>query len=208
VPASLAHRERLALVSTAREVGPSAPTLCAEWDVRALLCHLVLRERRPWVAAGSSVPPLRGLAERVSTRLARRPFEELLDTVAEPAALLRRWEALNRLMNTVELFVHHEDIRRAQPGWTVRPLPPEDGAQLWRSVRQLGRLLVRPAGVPVVITDGRTVATLRGGPEPVTVSGAVSELTLFLFGRKQLDSLELDGPPARVAALRAADLHA
>lgn len=44
---SFARRERLALCDTALLVGPDAPTLCDPWDVKALLCHLLVRERKP-----------------------------------------------------------------------------------------------------------------------------------------------------------------
>ena len=48
-----ASRERAALVTTMRAVGPDAPTLCGDWTTRDLAAHLVLRERRPDAAPGS-----------------------------------------------------------------------------------------------------------------------------------------------------------
>ena len=30
------------------------------------------------------------------------------------------FEPIDTLANTVEFFVHHEDVRRAQAGWTPR----------------------------------------------------------------------------------------
>ncbi|HEY4794287.1 MAG TPA: maleylpyruvate isomerase N-terminal domain-containing protein, partial [Mycobacterium sp.] len=51
-----AQRERSALVSTFRLVGPDAPTLCAGWKTRDLAAHLVVRERRLDATPGISLP--------------------------------------------------------------------------------------------------------------------------------------------------------
>ena len=73
-----AARERAALVTTMRDAGPDAPTLCGEWTTRDLAAHLVLRERRPDAAAGIMIPALAGYTARKqqhltdTTRLAGR----------------------------------------------------------------------------------------------------------------------------------------
>src|SRR5690606_2854754 len=43
--------ERAALVATARDTDPDAPTLCEGWTARHLLAHLVEREHQPWLVA-------------------------------------------------------------------------------------------------------------------------------------------------------------
>src|SRR5690606_3490565 len=43
--------ERAALVATARDTDPDAPTLCEGWTARHLLAHLVEREHQPWFVA-------------------------------------------------------------------------------------------------------------------------------------------------------------
>ncbi|MDP2772836.1 MAG: TIGR03085 family protein, partial [Nocardioides sp.] len=115
---------------------------------------------------------------------------------------------VERLANTLEYFVHHEDLRRGQPGWEPRRLDAADADAIWRAVRLGGMALARPAGVPVVIrrTDSDATATLRRGDDPVTVTGQVSELALFLFGRSQVRDLSFEGPPERVTRLRSAAL--
>ncbi|MFT4084657.1 MAG: TIGR03085 family metal-binding protein [Nocardioides sp.] len=190
---SLASTERAALVDTARAAGPDAATLCAGWTVEDLVRHLALRER-PWLR----VPQLR--------QRSAAGFEELLTQVSTPPLALRLVTGLDRAMNTVEYFVHHEDIRREQPGWEIRELDPAQRAELWRSLKLLGRLLVRPAKVPVEITDGTTTLRLRGGDWPVTITGQVSELTLYLYGRRKVRGLEFDGPRNRVAQVKHASL--
>jgi len=185
---TFAQRERLALCDTALDVGPDAPTLCDGWRVSDLVRHLAVRER-PWLRLR---PP------------ADTSLESWVGLVRRPPAPLALVSRLDRALNTVEYFVHHEDIRREQPGWEVRTLDPAAERELWRSLTLLGRLLVRPAGVPVAIADGPARATLRGGDWPVTLDGPVSEITLYLFGRKKVRGLSFDGPANRVAAIKRA----
>ncbi len=47
------------------------------------------------------------------------------------------------LTNTLEFFVHHEDVRRAQPGWQPRDLPKEDQAGLWKNASLIARMRLR-----------------------------------------------------------------
>lgn len=201
----LARSERLALADLALNVGPDAPTLCSGWTVQDLVVHLLVRERRPLAAPGLLVPPLSGLVDRASARLARRPFGDLVQQLRTPPAPVRV-AAVERLVNTMEFFVHHEDVRRGQPDWSPRSLSADDEAQLWRALSMIGRGLVRPSGVPVVIASGSRRAVLRRGDDPVVLSGPVGEVALFLFGRRPAVGLDFDGPAERVAALRDADL--
>lgn len=203
---SLVRRERAGLCRTALAVGPDAPTLCEGWTVRDLVCHLLVRERMPWTAPGLVIPPLSALVDRATASLARRPFPLLVERLASTRRTAFAIERIDRVANTLELFVHHEDIRRAQPSWEPRVLGEASERELWGHLSAMGRVLARPAGVPVVITDGSRTATLRRGSEPVTVSGPVGELALFLFGRRQLGALSFDGPPAAVARLRRTSL--
>jgi len=137
-------------------------------------------------------------------------------------------EAFNR----VEYFVHHEDIRRAQPGWRPRELSEEFSAALWSRVRAQAKLVLRktPANVSVTATgfaggdqrgnlaggdqrgnlaggDQRgnlgTVTAGRGGPA-VALTGPPQELMLFLTGRQPHALVELAGPDAITARMRTA----
>lgn len=200
---SLAARERTALCDLALAVGPSAPTLCGRWQVRDLIAHLVLRERRTWLAGGILMPPLKGMTERATASLSATPFDELVERLREAPAHVR---AVEPVVNTLEFFVHHEDMRRAEPGWEPRALTVSDETALWRPLTVMGRGLVRPAGVPVTLKAGSRSAVLRRGQAPVVVNGAVSELALFLFGRQQIRDLDFDGPPEKISSLRNAQL--
>lgn len=200
---SLAAREREALSDLALALGADAPTLCAGWSARHLLAHLIVREREPWRAGGIVLPWLaRHTAARVDA-LAEQPLEDLVARVRSVPLPLR---LVDPLWNTLEYFIHHEDLRRAQTEWDIRPLTESDEAALWRMVVLMGRGLVRPAGVPVVISSGTRTAVLRRGEAPVRVLGPVSELALFLFGRSQVIGLTFDGPAASVERLERARL--
>lgn len=203
---SFARRERLALCDAALALGPDAPTLCDGWTVRDLVVHLLVRERRPWAMPGLFVKRLEPLVSRAAAGYAGKPLPELVARLRDPGLIPAAVPAVEKAMNTVEFFVHHEDVRRAQPDWEPRTLSSAEERELWRALRLLGRGLVRSAGVPVVVSDGTTTVTLRGGSEPVSVTGPVGELCLFLFGRSAHGELSFDGPPERVATLKAAGL--
>ena len=113
-----ARDERLALSALLDELGPDQPTLCAGWRTADLAAHLVLRERRPDAALGVLGGPLAGHTRRVQQRLTERtPFPELVGQIrtGPPRASLFAIPGADARANSVEYFVHHEDVRRAQP---------------------------------------------------------------------------------------------
>ncbi len=205
--ASFARRERRTLCDLALLLGSDAPTLCGDWTVKDLVVHLLVRERRPLGALGIVAPPLAGLTARSTARLLRRDFPVLVERLREPGLVPFALGPIEVAMNTVEHFVHTEDLRRAQPDWGPRDLPDGDEDALWRALGPFGLLLGRSAGVPLRIarSDRDSSRTLARGPDPVTVTGRPSEITLFLFGRDQAD-VDLVGPEPAVARLRTADL--
>jgi uncharacterized protein (TIGR03085 family) len=200
----MSQRERTALCDTALQVGEDQPTLSGEWTVKDLVVHLLLREGSP-AAAGIFVSPLARLTELESRRIGRRDFTVLVEKLRSgpplysPAAVPR----LDRILNTLEYFVHHEDIRRAQPGWEARVLPDADEKLLWAMVRHAGKGLTRGAPVGVAIRNATTGSThrLRSGENTVTVTGLPSEVTLYVFGRRPQADVELSGDAAAVAGL-------
>ncbi len=210
---SLARRERAALCDLALALGPDAPTLCEGWTARDLVLHLLVRERHPLVALGQAVPALARVGEPARERLAGSDLPALVGRLRSPRGTPFAVPVLDRLANSVEFFVHHEDLRRARSGWSPRPLAPADADIAWSSLTRMGRLLVRraPVGVRVVRADTGRSAVLRrgtGGPDGdgVTVTGPVSELLLFAFGRREVRDLAFDGAESAVEALRGADL--
>lgn len=205
---TLARRERHDLCDLALVVGADAPTLCGDWTAHRLIAHLHVREHRPLGALGILVPPLAGLTDRAMGRAERTDFGVLVEKVRSPGLTPYALKPVEVLANTLEYVVHHEDLRRADPSWAPRELSSGDLAAVWRAIGFMGRALVRPAGVPVVLrrTDTDDTVTLRRGAEPVTVSGSVIELVMLLFGRDQVRDVTFEGPDASVERLRGADL--
>jgi uncharacterized protein (TIGR03085 family) len=206
--ATYARKERQALCETARSVGPNAPTLLEGWDVKDLICHLLVRESSVLGAAGIAVKPLSGLTDREMARLKKQPFERLVERLRTHRLTFYALPPVDAAFNTFEFFVHHEDIRRAQHGWRRRVLP--DGAldALWQALRSQGAALVREAGVPVVVrrTDTDETSTLRPGRDPVELSGPVTEVVMYLHGRDEVREIRFDGPEEKVAKLRRSSL--
>ncbi|MFC0504543.1 TIGR03085 family metal-binding protein [Micromonospora costi] len=203
-----ARAEREALADLLLTVGPDAPTVAEGWSTRDLAAHLVVRERRPDAAGGLALPPLRGYAERVRRRVAARPFPELVALVRRPPV----WSPVSNpltdeLANAMEFFIHHEDVRRARPGWLPRDLPAGLQSALWRRAAPLARLALRrfPADLYVQAPGFGQLSVGRGGA-PLRLVGSPGELALFLSGRQRVSRVQLDGPATSAQRLRAASL--
>ena len=205
----LARTEREALCDLALELGPDAPTLSGEWTVKDLVVHLLVREGSP-AAVGIVVAPLAGLTESASARLARNDLPVLVERLRQGPPLYSpfRIGVVDRMANTLEYFVHHEDIRRAQAEWEPRDLDRRVQDALWKAIRVAGKALVRSASVGVTLerTDTSERAALKEAPAAVVVRGLPAELVMFVYGRQDQASVELDGAPSDVAALTGADL--
>jgi uncharacterized protein (TIGR03085 family) len=206
----LSRTERAALCNTALEIGEDSPTLSGDWSVKDLVIHLLVRERDPLGAPGIMISRLEGLTERASRRLGRQDFSALVERLrgGPPIWSPLRLPPVDVVANGLEFFVHHEDIRRAQPGWEPRELNDGEQRQVWKLLGQAGKGLVRPAGVPVELRwpgardDGSDrTRTLRRGEDPVVVAGRPSEVAMYLFSRSEHRDLALDGPPEAVSAL-------
>ena len=185
------------------ELGPDAPTLCAGWTTLDLAAHLVARERRPDSGPGLVWPPLAGHTDKVRRSIRdRTPWEELIATVRRGPPLLLR--AFDGPMNTVEFFIHVEDVRRAQPTWDARPLSKEMADALWARVGAGGMAKKVPATI-VLMSEGREPKIAGTGPR-IQVHGDPGELTLFGSGRQAAALVTIEGDDALVAQLRAAPL--
>ncbi|KXK61398.1 hypothetical protein AWW66_13890 [Micromonospora rosaria] len=203
-----ARSERAALADLMLDVGPDAPTVNTGWVTRDLAAHLVVRERRPDAAAGILLPPLAGYAERVRRRIAAGNWADLVGQVRRPPL----WSPVSNplvdeLTNTIEFFIHHEDVRRGGPDWQPRVLPAGLDAALWRRVGPVARLALRrfPATVAVRAPGHGQLDAGRGG-DRLEVVGAPGELVLFLSGRQRVARVEVDGPPPAAERLRTASL--
>ena len=204
----LARRERHDLCDLALVLGEDAPTLSGDWTAKDLVTHLLLREHSLVGAPGLLIRQLSRLTDLEMARIGRKDFTVLVERLRGRGFTPYAIPAVDRAVNTLEYYVHHEDLRRAQPGWTPRELDRADESALWSAIRVFGRGLVRPAGVPVRIrrTDTGSEATLRGGADPALLSGMPSEIVMFLYGRGEHRGLAFTGPDDRIERLRSAGL--
>lgn len=203
-----AARERERLCDTALAAGAGQATLCEGWSVRDLVAHLLVREGSP-TAVGLALRPLSRLTEAARRRRARDDFSRMVRRLREgpPAYSPMALPAVDRRANALEFFVHHEDVRRARPGWEPRELPDREQDVLWRALLPVRRALSRRAAVGLVLERSDTGEQVRtSGDTAVTVSGLPSELVLFLYGRQAHARVRLDGGPSDVAAVRTAAL--
>ncbi|HEY5836914.1 TIGR03085 family metal-binding protein [Streptomyces sp.] len=204
-----AQRERLLLADLLERSGPDAPTLCAGWTTRDLAAHVVVRERRGDAAAGAFIPLLADRLDRVRREYAGKPYEELVQLIRTGPPRLSPFgvKQLDEAANTVEFFVHAEDVRRAAPDWTPRPIDPVFADALWTRLERIARALGRrsPVGLVLRRPDGQTVVAHKGSPV-VTVTGEPSELTLFAFGRQAAAKVTTEGDADAVAKAYAAKL--
>jgi uncharacterized protein (TIGR03085 family) len=200
---SLAQQERSTICDLFVEYGAEAPTLCEGWLAVDLAAHLVVRERRPDSGPGLVWPRLAAYTERV--RRAERdrvPFAQLVESVRRgPPLLLRPFDGP---MNTVEFFIHVEDLRRARAGWQPRAISPQMADALWARVGPGGMAKKVPATI-VITSPGREDKEAGTGPR-LTLAGDPGELILFGAGRQAQALVEIDGDETLAAQLRAAKL--
>lgn len=207
---SLARSERRALANLLLELGPDAPTLCGDWTTNALAAHLVVRERRPDATPGVAISALAPWTARVQDGYEDKPFEELVRLVRTGPGRLSPFSlpGVDKLLNTSEYAVHHEDVRRAQPGWQPRELPPKVADTLWRATQARARLALGSvkAGVVLARSDADESKVVNDGEPAVTLTGPPMELLLFLYGRRDHARVEITGDPFARTALDAASL--
>ena len=209
---SYSRDERLALAALLEETGPGAPTLCAGWQTGDLAAHLVVRERRLDAAAGVLGGPLAGHTARVQRRLSTRmTYAQLVQAFRNgpPRLSPLAVPGMDERANTVEYFVHYEDVRRARPGWEPRDVDPGLSEELWRHLK-MARFLLRKAPVGVELARdsggedaGRYRVTVKNATPVVTVIGSPAELTMWASGRTGAANVRFDGTDAAVSKLTA-----
>ncbi|GAB3974810.1 TIGR03085 family metal-binding protein [Streptomyces sparsus] len=205
-----AKRERLLLADLLESSGPDAPTLCEGWTTRDLAAHVVVRERRADAAGGIVIKPLAARLERVQAEFAGKPYEELVQLIRTGPPKLSPFalKQIDEASNTVEFYIHTEDIRRAQPDWRPRELDPVFADALWRRLETAARLYGRKAPVGLVLRrpNGQTAVAHKGTPV-VTATGEPSELLIFVSDRQQVAVVELEGDKDAVAKVTEAPFN-
>ena len=209
---NLARLERDALCDTLLATGPDAPTLCSPWTTADLAAHLVVRERRPDLAAGVLVPALSSRLEEGQAGYAAKPWTELVDLVRSgpPVWSPARLAPVDDAVNLVEFVIHHEDVLRGDGvSGPRRTISLRESDAVWSSLDRLGRLLFRrsPVGVVLRDLDGRSLharSTTEIGT--VVLQGAPVELLLAAYGRRRVAEVGVTGGDEAVEALWGAKL--
>jgi len=203
-----ARRERSEMADLLLQTGPDAPTLCAGWTTRDLAAHLVVRERRPDASLSVLVPPLAGHGEHVRKAKAAQPYERVVAEVRTPP-----WWSMvsnpltDEMFNTLEFFIHHEDVRRGAPGWAPRELDAGEQKAIWRGVRFAARTGLRRLRVPMLLRSPGYGEVRVGDQEPqATLTAEPSELAMFVSGRQRAARVDIDAPPETAERLRTARL--
>lgn len=174
----------------------------------ALAAHVVVRERRPDAGVGMIGGPLAGYTARVQRQYQERySYPELIELFKAGPPRLSPFAipGFDETVNTTEYFVHHEDVRRAVPGWTGRELPAGLADALWQRLRG-SRLFLRSAPTGIVFARAGPSAPpviAKNATPSVTVTGPPAELTLWSMGRVTVAQVELSGPEEAVARLSA-----
>jgi uncharacterized protein (TIGR03085 family) len=203
-----ARRERAELCDLFLELGPDQPTLCGDWTTRDLAAHLVIRERRPDAAIGIVLSKAAGYTDKVQSGVAAGEWSQLVGTVRSgpPIWSPTKLAAIDKLANSVEFFVHLEDVRRAQPTWEPRTLDADLVDALYGVLTKMAKRLVKNAPVGIVLEpdDGREPVVAKQAEPSVTVRGPVGELVLFVYGRQAHSAVEVLGDDASIAAANTA----
>jgi uncharacterized protein (TIGR03085 family) len=199
-----AQEERQGLADDLLRLGPEADTLCQGWRAADLAAHLVIRDRRPDAAAGILIPPLARRTARIQdAERDRWSWPELVERVRTGPPYPVRLRPLDQAMNTVEYFVHHEDLLRAQPAALPRQIDAALETALWSRLKLQGRAMLRRAPVGVVVeAPGFGRATLKRSTPSVTVTGSPAELTLWAFGRQGAAEVSYSGDDVSVERLK------
>lgn len=196
--------ERAALANLFDDLGPDQPTLCGDWTTRDLVAHLLVRERRFDAAGGILVPALAKRTEKVQAQVSARPYAELVDDFRDgpPFWSPLGWPVVGDHANLFEFYVHHEDVRRAQPDWQPRPDDATRDDALWKPLKLAAKMLFRHSPVGVVLRSaGRADIVARKGDRSVTLVGLPGEIVLIGFGRSpDVARVVIEGAPDDVAA--------
>ena len=184
---SIAWRERQGLTTLFAQLGPDQPTLCEGWKTADLAAHLVIREHRPDAAAGILFAPLASWNNRVIAKFAPR-FAQNISILKRGAPIWSPIRWFDAQVNTLEMLIHHEDVRRGQPEWEPRDLAAID-AQLWSLVKRSSAFSSRksPTSVTLATPDGRTIPSTGSS----TVVGEPMELLLYVMGRTGAARVEI-----------------
>ncbi|MGH9096400.1 MAG: maleylpyruvate isomerase family mycothiol-dependent enzyme [Acidimicrobiales bacterium] len=216
----LLRQEWADLYDTLASSGPEAPTLCGGWTTSVLAAHVVATQKGRGIPvflafvtgliAITTLGPLRPVAQRQFGRLMdhelARGYPALLRELHRGPPLTYQFPGF-AWVRLWEIWIHHEDVRRANGG-SPRQSAPKVESILWRMVAMIGITQGRRFGSNGVVarSSNRRAIRLHCGSPEVHIVGAPGEVLLFLNGRKKTAAVQLEGPAHAVSEVAMAQL--
>lgn len=191
---STAAAEREALVRALAEAGSEAETLCEGWNAHDLAVHIAARDARPDTLIGQHLPIVSDRAKQTLAGFEQMSFDQLLDRIRQgvPRWSPARLGVLDEAMNTLEFYVHTEDVLRAGPDYqpaSRRAVSEQLRRVLWRQASAtMFRAAARKARRRTTFLSPGYGAVTHGRASDLVrvVEGAPEELVLWAFGRERV----------------------
>ena len=203
----LVRQERLTLADLVEPLSDeqwTTITLCTEWTVKDVIGHVTMTpdgEPRPWQSVKAMVSA-RGrmwtAARDVAVDYARRPREELVETLRRVAGSRRKPFGVVDDHILPDLVVHGQDI--AVPLGLERPVPPDVGRitlDAWWEMGWPFHARRRLSGVRLCCEE----LAWEGGSGPEVV-GSAGALALLMTGRTEAALSRLRGPGVATLSAR------
>lgn len=189
---STAVQQRQALATALRSVSAHAPTLCKGWTAEDLALHIVIRDSRPDLMVGPSLPLVGDRAKQGLQNLRDTGYTALVNRAeaGPPVYFPQSFPPLNDLMNTAEFYIHTEDVLRAQPDFDPahpRAIAEKLRRRLWRQGAMMFPMAARSAKQRITFESpgyGSTTSGPSSAPKR-RIKGAPEELLLWAFGREE-----------------------
>ena len=197
--AAALRSERHELATTFRAVGPEADTLIKGWTAWDLAAHVAATEQQRGVPTfvGRTVvvrygwrlnDTFRPVMAMDLRRIRRHGFHWAVQRLERPGPrLLERSTVVP--VSVFEMFVHHEDVRRANDLERSIPVPDLVPSILW--LLRYHRRLLADISVLVRLPDGTQLSSSEGTAS-VTVKGQPEEVLLWLAGRHDGVTVDVD----------------
>ncbi len=193
--------EHRAMADTLTQVGPGAPTLIEGWTTTELAGHLTSIDTfggvplfigRQLITRVHPRPTRTSLklAGKILARALKRPYEHSVDRIRSPHRLPMRLGGAPVAM--FEVYVHHQDVLRANPELPPRPAPAQLGICLPWLVAFHGKQL---DGIRLEV-ETESASHHTGDGDKVMVRGEVDEVVLWLAGRAAHCSVDVEADPA------------
>jgi uncharacterized protein (TIGR03085 family) len=187
---SIAKVERALLCDLLDEVGPHRQTLCEGWTTHHLAAHMKVREGSPIDFLRNAMPGDKIIDDMVESE----DYTELVRTLRRGPSILSIFAIpkAGDKINTLEYFIHHEDVRRGEGDWEPRELPTWVEDELWGQVLTTAKLslLRNPRALTLRRTDTGEEKLVSKGSGSRAISGLPSELAIYTSGRKEAARVE------------------